>query len=60
MYFCQKSEEFQKMYLKKLAERMARDGYNSEEIKESLSYIEFEKMSNIPTLENIENGGDLW
>ena len=60
MYFCQKSEEFQKNYLKKLMERLARDGFDEDEIKEIIENIEFEKMSNIPTLESIENGGDLW
>lgn len=60
MYFCQKSEKFQKNYIEKLEERLARDGWNSEEIKEIISNIKVEKISNIPTLENIENGGDLW
>lgn len=60
MYFCQKTEEFQKNYLTKLNERLARDGYNSAEIVEIVENIKVEKMSNIPTLEAIENGYDLW
>lgn len=56
MYFCQKSEEFQKNYIKKLSERLARDGYVKEEIDEILTNIKNEKLNNIPTLEQIENG----
>lgn len=59
MYFCQKSEEFQKNYIKKLSERLARDGYVKEEIDEILTNIKNEKLNNIPTLEQIENG-ELW
>lgn len=60
MYFCQKSLEFQKNYLKKLEERLSRDGLEKGEIDEILTNIKDEKMSNIPTLENIENGEELW
>lgn len=60
MYFCQKSEEFQKNYIKKLEERLTRDGFNAAEVGEILEGIKDEKMSNIPTLEAIENGYDLW
>lgn len=56
MYFCQKSEEFQKNYLTKLEERLARDGFAKKDIKEILDNIKIEKISNIPTLEQIENG----
>lgn len=60
MYFIQKSDEFQKMYLEKLTRRMLNDGYSKENIIESLTEIQYEKMSNIPSLEAIENGWDLW
>ena len=60
MYFCQKSEEFQKGYIKKLKERLARDGYSKGEVEEIIEILKGEKMANIPSLEAIENGGDLW
>ena len=60
MYFCQKSEEFQENYLNKLKERLARDGYSKSEIEEIIDGIKDEKVSNIPSLEAIENGYDLW
>ena len=60
MYFCQKSEEFKENYLNKLKERLARDGYSKSEIEEIIDGIKDEKMSNIPSLEAIENGYGLW
>lgn len=60
MFFCQKSEEFQRDYMEKLVKRLARDGFNEEEIEEIIEQIPYEKMSNIPSLENIINGGELW
>ena len=61
MYFCQKSEEFKENYLNKLKERLARDGYSKNEIDEIIECgLKDEKMSNIPSLEAIENGYDLW
>lgn len=61
MYFYQKSEEFQENYLNKLKERLARDGYSKREIDEIIEGgLKDEKVSNIPSLEAIENGYDLW
>ena len=60
MYFCQKSEEFKENYLNKLKERLARDGYSKSEVEEIIDGIKDEKMSNIPSLEAIEKGHDLW
>ena len=60
MCFCQKSEEFKENYLNKLKERLARDGYSKSEVEEIIDGIKDEKMSNIPSLEAIENGYDLW
>lgn len=60
MYFCQKSEEWKENYLKKLGERLARDGYKSEEVEEIMEVLKHEKMANIPSLEAIEGDGDLW
>ena len=59
MHFCQKTEEFQKTYITKLQERLSRDGLSCDEIKEIIENIKIEKISNIPTLEQIENG-ELW
>lgn len=60
MYFCQKSEEWKENYLKKLGERLARDGYSKMEIEEIMDILKHEKMANIPSLEAIEGDGDLW
>lgn len=59
MFFTQKSLEFQENYIKKLEERLARDGFNFEEVKEIIENIKVEKMSNLPTLADIEEG-ELW
>lgn len=60
MYFCQKEEEWKENYIKKLGERLARDGYSKGEVEEIIEILKGEKMANIPSLEAIENGGDLW
>ena len=60
MYFCQKSDEFQENYINKLKERLARDGFSKSEIEDIIGSIKDEKMTNIPTLEAIENDYDLW
>ena len=60
MYFCQKSDEFQENYKNKLKDRLARDGFSKSEIDDIIDGIKDEKMTNIPTLEAIENGYDLW
>lgn len=60
MYFCQKEEEWKENYIKKLGERLARDGYSKSEMEEIIGILKDEKISNIPSLEAIENGGDLW
>lgn len=60
MYFCQKSEEWKEKYLKKLEERLARDGYSKMEMEEIMEVLKHEKMANIPSLEAIEGDGDLW
>lgn len=60
MYFCQKEEEWKEKYLKKLEERLARDGYSKMEMEEIMEVLKHEKMANIPSLEAIEGDGDLW
>lgn len=60
LYFCQKDEKFQENYLKKLEERLARDGFSKSEMEEIMEVLKHEKMANIPSLEAIEGDGDLW
>ena len=45
MYFCQKSEKFQESYIKKLKERLARDGFTDSEIDEIVGILKDEKMA---------------
>lgn len=59
MFFAQKSLEFQENYIKKLEERLARDGFEKGEIEEIIENIKDEKMSNLPSLIDIEEG-ELW
>lgn len=59
MYFCQKSLEFQENYIKKLEERLSRDGLEKAEICEIVENVKTEKMSNIPNIEDLE-AGELW